>query len=232
VSRCGCWAASAGEAAEIHWVTEGNPFFVTEVLAAGGVAVPPTVRDAVLARLGRPSAPMRSLLKRLSVIPTRAERWLAETLAHGDPGVLLEAERTSMIIGGAASVSFRHELARQAIESSLIAGERLPAKRAVIDALLGQPGVEPSRLVHHAEHSGQIDVILEHGPPAGGGQQSVQDSPADGTGQAGGAGGEDSAGGGELVAGGLHGGGEAGPVGVRCRGRVSTTVTMAIRRNW
>jgi DNA-binding SARP family transcriptional activator/tetratricopeptide (TPR) repeat protein len=159
-------AASEGEAAEIHRVTEGNPFFVTEVLAAGGAGVPPTVRDAVLARLGRLSLPVRTLLERLSVIPTRAERWLAETLADGDQRVLVEAERSGMIIGGDASVSFRHELARQAIESALIAGERLQANRVVVDALLGHPGVESSRLVHHAERSGQIDVILEHGPAA------------------------------------------------------------------
>src|SRR6185436_3104562 len=46
-------ATSTREAVEIHRVTQGNPFFVTEVLAAGETDVPPTVRDAVLARLGR-----------------------------------------------------------------------------------------------------------------------------------------------------------------------------------
>ena len=71
-----------------------------------------------------------------------------------------------MIIGGDASVSFRHELARQAIESSLTAGERLQANRLVVDALLVRPGMESSRLVHHAERSGQVDVLLEHGPTA------------------------------------------------------------------
>jgi len=159
-------ALSEAEAAEVHRVTEGNPFFVTEVLAAGAAGVPATVRDAVLARLGRLSPPVRTLLKRLSVVPTRAERWLAESLAGDDPTVLVEAERSGMILGATASVWFRHELARQAIESSLIAGERLQANRAVIDKLLGRPGVEPARLVHHAERSGQVDVILEHSPLA------------------------------------------------------------------
>jgi tetratricopeptide (TPR) repeat protein len=150
-------------------MTEGNPFFVTEVLAApGGRGVPATVRDAVLARLGRLSSPVRALLQRLSVVPTRAGRWLAETLAGGDPAVVVEAERSGMIIGGPTSVSFRHELARQAIESSLVAGERLRANQAVLDALLAQPVRDPARLVHHAERSGQVDVILEHGPPAAG----------------------------------------------------------------
>jgi hypothetical protein len=45
------------DAAELHRQTSGNPFYVTEVLAAGTSEIPHTVRDAVLARLARLSAP-------------------------------------------------------------------------------------------------------------------------------------------------------------------------------
>ena len=38
---------------ELHRRTNGNPFFVTEVLATGTADIPQTVRDAVLARAGR-----------------------------------------------------------------------------------------------------------------------------------------------------------------------------------
>ncbi|MEV0796537.1 AAA family ATPase [Kribbella sp. NPDC050281] len=159
--------ATASQAEEIHRVTQGNPFFVTEVLAAGGGGdVPQTVRDAVLARLGKLSAPVRTLVERLSVIPTRAERWLAESLAEGDPAVLIEAERSGMVIGADTTVAFRHELARRVIEATLTAGERVQANRVVVDVLLGRPVVEPARLVHHAERGGRVDVILEHGPSA------------------------------------------------------------------
>ena len=159
-------AASEEEAAEIHRVTEGNPFFVTEVLAAGGHDVPGTVRDVLLARLGGLSPPARRLVERLSVIPTRAERWLAEILTDGDPTALVEGERSGMLVGDSAWVAFRHELARRTIESSLTPSERLAADRTVMSALLHHPGVEPSRLVHHAQRSGRTDVILEHGPAA------------------------------------------------------------------
>src|SRR5689334_1673089 len=43
-------ASTTLDAEELYRKTNGNPFFVTEVLAAGGAGVPETVRDAVLAR--------------------------------------------------------------------------------------------------------------------------------------------------------------------------------------
>src|SRR5690349_9175672 len=43
-------AGTAGvDAGELHRRTGGNPFYVTEVVAAAGGAIPDTVRDAVLA---------------------------------------------------------------------------------------------------------------------------------------------------------------------------------------
>jgi hypothetical protein len=41
---------TALDPAELHRQTAGNPFFVTEVIAAGGRGIPLSVRDAVLAR--------------------------------------------------------------------------------------------------------------------------------------------------------------------------------------
>jgi hypothetical protein len=38
---------------QLHRATDGNPFFVTEVLAADGAGVPASIRDAVLARAAR-----------------------------------------------------------------------------------------------------------------------------------------------------------------------------------
>ena len=51
-------------AAEIFRLTGGNPFYVTEVLQAGQDAVPPSARDAVLARAGRLTPAAREVLDR------------------------------------------------------------------------------------------------------------------------------------------------------------------------
>jgi DNA-binding SARP family transcriptional activator/tetratricopeptide (TPR) repeat protein len=154
------------QAAEIHRVTRGNPFFVTEVLAVGVDHVPATVRDAVLARVGRLPPAARRLVERLAVVPSRAERWLAEALADDEPAAVVQTERSGVIGGGADHVWFRHELARRAIETSLTGGEVVQANREVLDILLQQPDVEPSRIVHHAARAVRLDLLLQFGPIA------------------------------------------------------------------
>ena len=55
----------------VHAQTAGNPFFVTEALAAPPDEVPASVKDAVLSRLRNVSAECREALERLSVVPSR-----------------------------------------------------------------------------------------------------------------------------------------------------------------
>jgi tetratricopeptide (TPR) repeat protein len=154
------------EAAEIHRVTKGNPFFVTEVIDADRDGVPATVRDAVLARVGRLPPAARRLAERIAVVPSRTERWLAEALAGDEPAALVHLERSGVVSSGPDHVSFRHELARQAIEMSLTIGELVQANRTVLDVLLRQPRVEPPRIVHHAVAGLRTDLLLRHGTVA------------------------------------------------------------------
>ena len=68
---------------ELHGRTAGNPFYVTEALAAGGAALPAGVREAVLARAARLPDGARTLLEAAAIVPPRAELWLLEALAGG-----------------------------------------------------------------------------------------------------------------------------------------------------
>ena len=153
------------QAVEIHRITRGNAFFVTEVLDATGDGVPATVRDAVLARVGRLPLAARRLAERLAVVPSRAEHRLAAGERRGE-AVLGRLERCGVLVSGAGQVAFRHELARRAIEGSLTASERIEAHRAVLDVLLRYPPVEPARVVHHAAGALRADLLLEYGPVA------------------------------------------------------------------
>ena len=72
---------------ELYARTAGNPFYVQEVLAAGGATVPPTVRDAVLARRSRLAAGAQGLLDAVACSPQPAEGWLLDAVcgAWRDP---------------------------------------------------------------------------------------------------------------------------------------------------
>ena len=64
------------DAAALHRQTGGNPFFVTEVLASPAGGLPPSIRDAVLARVARLSLSAQAVLQAAAVIGPRSEAWV------------------------------------------------------------------------------------------------------------------------------------------------------------
>jgi DNA-binding CsgD family transcriptional regulator len=162
-------AATSGlDAAELHRVTGGNPFFVTEVLAAGGEEIPATVRDAVMARLARLSAAARRGLEALAIVPGEVELWLLEALAPEAVDCLDEGLASGMLAAGRDCVSYRHELARLAVEEALAPNQRLAFNRRALAALAAPPGeaLDLARLAHHADAAGDGDAVLRFAPLA------------------------------------------------------------------
>jgi DNA-binding CsgD family transcriptional regulator len=154
---------------ELYRTTSGNAFFVTEVLAAEAAEIPPTVRDAVLARAARLSPAVRSLLDAVSVVPPLAELWLLEALADDAVDRLEECLSSGMLTSVSGGVAFRHELARLAIEDSLPPNRKLELHRKALRALGDPPNGDRdlARLAHHAEAAGDANAVLEFAPAAG-----------------------------------------------------------------
>jgi tetratricopeptide (TPR) repeat protein len=148
--------------------TGGNPFFVTEVLAAAMTDVPETIRDAVLARTTRLDAPARALLDAVAIFPRRAEMWLLEAVASPPADQLEACLRTGVLTSDHDAIAFRHELARLVVEESIAPDQALALHRRALFALaeppLGKP--ELSRLAHHAEAAGDREAVLSYAPRA------------------------------------------------------------------
>lgn len=155
------------DGAQLYRSTGGNPFFVTEVLAAGGEEIPETVRDAVLARAARLSAPARRVLEAVAIVPGQAELWLLEALAGDLADRVDECLASGMLSAGRTHIAFRHELARLAIENAIAPTRRVALNRAAID-VLATHGDEPdfARLTHHAEAAGDAEGVLQWAPRA------------------------------------------------------------------
>ena len=157
-------ADSAGvEAAPLVAAVDGNPFYLTEVLAAGGEGVPQTVRDAVLARVGAMPAGTVAALQLLSVVPRHAD--VALVTDRLGPEAIGPAEASGLVNVAGGRVQFRHELARRAVESSLTAGLRSELNRAVLGWLMVRDA-DPSRIVHHAAAGGARAELARFAPVA------------------------------------------------------------------
>jgi DNA-binding CsgD family transcriptional regulator/tetratricopeptide (TPR) repeat protein len=156
------------DAEAIFRLTSGNAFYVTEILASSHDALPATVRDAVLARAAGLPPEARRLLEVVAVVPARAELWLLDRVAEDFIDNLDECVDAGVLRASGATVEFRHELARLAVESTIPPQRRRKLHAAVLVAL-GSPPVgepDPSRLAHHAEEASDPAAVLRYAPAA------------------------------------------------------------------
>ncbi|NND02263.1 MAG: AAA family ATPase [Acidimicrobiia bacterium] len=149
---------------EILALTDGNPLFVTEVLASGVENVPTSIQDAVLARAAKLSPDARQVLDLTSVIPGDAELSLIGRILGSAREHMTECSRQGLLRVGESALSFRHELTRRSIESVLDPQDRRRLNQLVLTDLAGRS--DPARLVHHALEADDADAIIEFAPRA------------------------------------------------------------------
>lgn len=159
-------AAAGRDGDAVFATTAGNPFFVGELLAATPDEVPATVRDVVLGRVSQLDDDARELLELVSVARPQAELWLLDAAAAVPLGALERCLAAGMLERHGDAVSFRHELARLAVEQALNPERAAALHLQVLRALEGA-GAEPARLVHHAEAARETASLLRHALAAG-----------------------------------------------------------------
>ena len=157
-------------------VTDGNPFFVTELLAAAEQDptlrdarpfVPVTVATAVLARAQRISPAARAVLEVASLSPGSIEVGLLSALA----GPATHAGVDECVLAGLLhwtdrGFAFRHELARLAIENSLTPMRRRSMHARVYEQLRQDSQNLVDRMAYHAQHAHDSQAVLDTAPQA------------------------------------------------------------------
>jgi DNA-binding CsgD family transcriptional regulator len=156
------------DAGVLHRATGGNPFFVTEVLAARGDAIPKTIRDAVMARSARLSAAATTVIEAVSVVIPQAELWLLDALVPNASDALDQCLRSGILEAGPGGITFRHELARIAIEQALSPGRRIALHREALRALAASPSgqADLARVAYHAAAAADTDAVVRFAPAA------------------------------------------------------------------
>ena len=168
-------AGSSVDAHDLFELTSGNPFFVHELLvSAQGERVPPTIADAVLARVRSLDPSVQDVLEQLAVVPSVLDRWLVDVLVpgagqggEGTVAALAAAEERGLLSVSTRKIAFRHELTRRAVADAVPAARLMALNQRVLDALIDHDGSDVSRIVHHAAQAGDQDAIIQYGPVAG-----------------------------------------------------------------
>ncbi len=138
--------------------TDGNPFFVTELLRSradpAGADLPPSIRDTVRLRLGDLPEPARDCLELLSVAGQDLDAGTMATVLEMPAGTVadgLTAAYTAALVAeaGPGAVRFRHPLFAEVAYAEL-----LPPRRALLHARLATAyeragAVTPAELAHH-----------------------------------------------------------------------------------
>ena len=152
------------DAGDLYRVTGGNPFYVTEVVEAGGPAVPATVRDVVAARLARLSGDTRRAVEVAALTGARVDLQLLASVLAGSS--VDEGLASGILVDDGNGVRFRHELVRMAVEAGIPPHRQTELHVRLLAALEERGDADPALLAHHAEGAANEKAVLRHAPEA------------------------------------------------------------------
>jgi predicted ATPase/DNA-binding CsgD family transcriptional regulator len=179
----------------LHALTEGNPFFIEEILKAltvsgsfsldqagwdnqptGMLHIPRSIQDAVLRRLVKLSDPARNLLELAAVAGRRFDFGLLQELTGLDEQATLslmkELVAAQLVVEETADqFAFRHALTREAVYLGLLIRERKRYHGLVAEALESlysdSLDVHVADLAYHTYTAGLWTKALEYSQRAG-----------------------------------------------------------------
>jgi DNA-binding CsgD family transcriptional regulator len=171
LSAVAALAAGTGlNAEQLHHITSGNPFFVSEVLAVGPVALtrkglPRSISEAVCGRLARLSAKARETAHAVAVCGPRADIAMLEKMCPEARTALYECLGAGVLTAEGDLVGFRHELARQATLGQIPDFDRTELHRRALTVLAELPIAANTlaALAFHADEAGERDATVRYG---------------------------------------------------------------------
>ena len=149
-------------------MTGGNAFYVTELLRGDSTSRSLTVQDAVLSRVDRLSSQDRALLEAVSIFPRHAEIvWAMVLSGLPNEANIRDCVASGLLTTDGSHLAFRHEIARQAVETALTPLLRKTLNTKLLALLQAAPAIPVARLLHHARQCNDVAAIAALAPAAG-----------------------------------------------------------------
>jgi DNA-binding CsgD family transcriptional regulator len=167
---------SARVAEALHRRTQGNPFFVEELLATAGTAEPDELvaaplpwnaAEAVLRRVDGLDPQARRVVDAAAVLGARIDFDVLSAVAGVDEDTLIDVlrllvERGLLLEAEPDVFAFRHALTREAVVGQLLGRQRRRFHEAAYEALSQAGSDDHAALAQHAAGAGRWDALVEH----------------------------------------------------------------------
>ena len=128
--------------------SQGNPLYTEELLAAmeegDSWLLPETLRDVLLARIERLSAPAQAIARIAAVLDRPATHALLEAVSDLAPDQVMDGAREAvahqvLVIDARGRYAFRHALVGEAVHGDLLPGEDTALHAAIAEAIEARP---------------------------------------------------------------------------------------------
>ncbi len=165
-------ARSNHNSATLLQITAGNPFYITELLAAENTDknyIPASVKEAINSRLIHLAKAERSFLETISLIPNSVALELIEPLCgpHGETCAMACVARKLLIIDSDGNFRFRHELARLGTMAGISINQQKRLHSQIVAALEAcQSNDGLALLIHHSAAALDAKRVLKYAPIA------------------------------------------------------------------
>ena len=157
----------------LHALTGGNPWLVTESLASATADVPVSIRDAVLARAIRLPAAAREIAEFVCLQPGETAIQLLEKVVDLGEWAIESCQSIGVTRDEDSSLTFRHELLRRALYVSLSETRRHTLHARILEVLKMDPDAPAALLAHHADGCGNVGMVLHFAPIAAADASSI-----------------------------------------------------------
>ncbi|MHA4806814.1 helix-turn-helix transcriptional regulator [Flavitalea flava] len=153
---------------DVFSISGGNPFYVNEILASYSPGVPDNIKDTILAVFNQSAENTRQLWEILSVLPTGFEDKYLEKIDPEYSAAIQNCLGVGILIRKDGLISFKHELYRRTIESSLSPFVRVELNKRILDLFLEsfEENQETERIIHHAKNANEYEIVVHYAPLA------------------------------------------------------------------
>jgi len=151
---------------EVYSISEGNPFYVNEILASYSPGVPDSIKDSILSVYERQKQGTKNAWQVWSIMPEGLE-------IERVPKIKLSMDidhcfAISVIVVQNGKVVFKHELYRRTIEESLTPFKRIALNKMMLELFLKdfEEKGEIERILHYAKNANEKKLVVKYAPLA------------------------------------------------------------------